>query len=935
MMSCSMWREVVIVVGVISVGFCLAANAQDVQVNSPDNNAPNFNNLTTESETYVARSGSLVVVGYNTSRQAGLVGLGAWTSLSGYAYSTNGGATFTDAGFVPAGSYTLEGDPTLAFDRGGNLYYGSLLEDNSTGASYIGVNKSTASAPAVTFGTPVVISGQFSTTGGFQDKEFLAIDNTGGTFDGRVYVGWSEFPASGNPQAMLAASSSTSPLNFSPSVEVAPSSSSIQHGVIPVVGPDGSLYVAWSTLTSYTVAASATINLVKSTDGGASFANPDPSDSNPTKTVASFTSTTGAIGTGSINIRTRSFPYLAIDNTPSGSPTRGNMYVVFQGQPESSAPPRSEIFFTSSTDGGKTWLASRNISSGSAAAIGADTTTNDNWMPSISVSPVTGHIKVLFYSRREDPANQKIRVYEAGSTDAGMTWYNDAFSAVDFTPSTGYDPLIQPTYMGDYLYAFADADGLIGAWGDTRNLCTPPPSASSPCSPAGRADQDVWSKAEADKTGVDLAITPWGYVTGVGPLWQTPDIFVVNSSNVQVNAEKGIVNNLRARIRNFGNANATGAVVRFRFAPSYAGIPDSAFELIGTVTVNVLAGGTPQMVPINWNLTNLSDTNGGMWPSPISAFDHFCVRVDIEYPSDINLSNNDAQNNFFDVTTATGPLIPIHFIFGNPLNRAANIQILAGKLPEDVRTLVKAPVIKLPTLKARTMSEAVTTSKAVLPPAIQLNPNELRVGTITLTRPPAAATQHLTHDLVVNVNSVADGKIIGGFSVLLARANVTIKPVTPGPIHAVSKQVGKSVSEPNPNPQKFELNAPILAASAHEAIVGYLGSRDIAIEMNDPQRGLVSSRAVALSHQQLLEAIPAQAQAIVPANASGRYYITIKTTPGERAGAAESSHIAISVRILVMTPQDLDSPLGGRLVPSNGSIEQTYLTGLTAQLNIR
>jgi hypothetical protein len=809
------------------------------------------------------------------------------------------------------------------------------LEDNSTGASYIGVNKSTATSPAVTFGNPVLISGQFSTAGAFEDKEFLAIDNTGGTFDGRVYVGWSEFPAIGNPQAMLAASSSTSPLSFSPSIEVAPSSSSFQHGVIPAVAPDGSVYVAWSTLTSFSVAASATINLVKSTNGGASFANPDPSDPNPTKTVASFTSTTGSIGTGSISIRTRSFPYLAIDNTPSGSPTRGNMYVVFQGQPTSSASPRSEIFFTSSTDEGKTWSAPRNISSGPAATLGADPTTNDNWMPSISVSPVTGHIKVLFYSRREDPANQKIRVYETGSTDAGMTWYNEAFSAVDFTPSTGYDPLINPTYMGDYLYAFADADGLIGAWGDTRNLCSPPPSAASPCSPSGRGDQDVWSKAEADKTGVDLAITPWGFVTGVGPTWQTPDIFVVNSSNVQVNAEKGIVNNLRARIRNLGDKNATQAVVRFRFAPFYAGIPDSAFKVIGTVKVNVPAGGTPQIVPIDWNLKNLNDTNGGIWPAPISAFDHFCLRVDIKYPSDINLSNNDAQNNFFDVTTATGPLGPIHFLFGNPLDRPANIQIVADRLPEDVRKLVKPPVIELPSLKSRFMTEAVTNGKAVLPPAIKLTSHELRVGTITLTRPPASVTQHLTHDLIVNVNSVADGKIIGGFSVLLARANVTIKPVSPGPIHTVSKQVGKPVPESKSNPQKFELNAPLSLASAHESIVAYLASRDIAIEMNDPQRGLVSSHAIALSHQQLLASIPEQARAMVPADASGRYYVSLKTTSGERQGAAEGSHIVISVRILVLTTQDLDSPLAGRLVPSNGTIEQTYLTGLNAKLNLR
>src|SRR5437899_6694978 len=116
---------------VFIAGIGRASVAQlDVQVNSQDHNAPNLDNNTTESETFVARKGALAVVGYNTSRQAGLLGSGAWTSLSGYAYSTNGGVTFTDAGFVPtSGSFILEGDPTLAFDSAGYLYYASLLED--------------------------------------------------------------------------------------------------------------------------------------------------------------------------------------------------------------------------------------------------------------------------------------------------------------------------------------------------------------------------------------------------------------------------------------------------------------------------------------------------------------------------------------------------------------------------------------------------------------------------------------------------------------------------------------------------------------------------------------------------------------------------------------------------------------------------------------
>lgn len=659
---------------------CCSALAQDVQVNSKDSNAPNLSNFTTESETSVARTGSLIVIGYNTSRQAGLVGAGAITSLSGYAYSTNGGLSFVDGGFVPAsGTFVLQGDPALAFDSAGSLYYGSLLENISPNSpcSYIGISKSTSTSPSVVFGEPVAISGPGSCSGSFEDKEFLAIDTTGGRFSSRVYVAWSEFPPEGqvgNPQALLAASTSTSPLVFGPTIALAPSASSFQHGTFPIVGPDGTVYVAWSTLTSISTAASATINLVKSTNGGSTFGN--------LATVATFTSTVGDIGSGGMSLRTRSFPYLAVDKTSPGSGTRNNLYVAFQGQPGSAASPRSEIFFTSSTDGGATWSTPRNISSGPAVTVGADTTNNDNWMPSISVLPVTGHIRVLFYSRREDALNQKIRVYEAGSNDAGQTWYNRPFSAQSFTPSVGYDPLLVANYMGDYLYALADSDALIGTWGDTRNLCSPPSGAQAPCGPSGRPDQDAWARKESES---DLAASLKEYVTGVGP---------------RLGTEK----------------NATAA--------------------------------------------------------------------------------------------------------------------------------------------------------------------ELQASTQT------------------------------------------------------SKETAKSGPPQGIPPKEFQLAVPMAPSAVHRSLVAYVASQGLSILQNDPEKRLVSSSAIPLNHDQLLQSITPSAQKLVPENAVGKYFVTFKTT-NAGTGASASAKVTVSTRILVVTSQDLDSPLGGRIVGSNGTLEQRQLSALSSTFELK
>jgi len=82
--------------------YCLlsvAGIAADVQVNPPDHNARNQDNFTTQNEPTLAVAGSLVVVGYNSTKR---MGNPVQFRVSQYAVSTDGGATFKDGGFVPA-----------------------------------------------------------------------------------------------------------------------------------------------------------------------------------------------------------------------------------------------------------------------------------------------------------------------------------------------------------------------------------------------------------------------------------------------------------------------------------------------------------------------------------------------------------------------------------------------------------------------------------------------------------------------------------------------------------------------------------------------------------------------------------------------------------------------------------------------------------------
>src|SRR2546429_622782 len=93
----------------------------NVQVNCLAQDGMSLQN--TQSETSVAVAGNKVVVGYNDS----LVCCRPVLNLSGYSVSTDGGRTFTDMGDLPnAPGVQPLGDPSVATDGAGNVYYATL-----------------------------------------------------------------------------------------------------------------------------------------------------------------------------------------------------------------------------------------------------------------------------------------------------------------------------------------------------------------------------------------------------------------------------------------------------------------------------------------------------------------------------------------------------------------------------------------------------------------------------------------------------------------------------------------------------------------------------------------------------------------------------------------------------------------------------------------
>src|SRR5262249_40576181 len=163
----------------------------NVRVNDPSLDTHQLDQ-TTQSETAIAVAGSHVAVGYNDSQQSGLF-LTAGSSITGFSYSADGGAHFTDGGAVPSAPESVNlGDPWLASNRGGDMYFSNLAVDFFNLNGDVAVAKSADGGK--TWGTPVPVFRPPFNIAYFGDKPAVATgpDPAGHSRD-NVYVAYDDF----------------------------------------------------------------------------------------------------------------------------------------------------------------------------------------------------------------------------------------------------------------------------------------------------------------------------------------------------------------------------------------------------------------------------------------------------------------------------------------------------------------------------------------------------------------------------------------------------------------------------------------------------------------------------------------------------------------------------------------------------------------------
>lgn len=344
---------------------------------------------------------------------------------AGYGYTTNGGQSWTFPGVITPG--TFRSDPVLDFDTAGNFYYNSLT---SSGSNYTcKVFKSINGGAAWDAGV--------NAKGG--DKQWMAIDRSGGVGTGNIYSSWTSNYSSCQPGFFTR--SVNGGASFQNCIEIPEN----PYWGTMTIGPDGELYVVG---TGY----SNGIVIAKSITA-----------QNPGSTVTwNFSTQVDLDGyiTGWTPINPQGILGQAnISVDCSNGPGRGNVYVLASVARNSNSDP-ADVMFAKSTDGGVIWSDPIRINTDPG-------TSRYQWFGTMSVSP-NGRIDIIWLDTREAPNNNlyKSALYYCYSEDQGVTWsINKKLSGL-FDPHLGWP---QQEKMGDYYDMESDEGGAHLAWANTLN----------------------------------------------------------------------------------------------------------------------------------------------------------------------------------------------------------------------------------------------------------------------------------------------------------------------------------------------------------------------------------------------------------------------------------------------------------------------------------
>jgi hypothetical protein len=395
---------------------------------------------------------------------------GAWNDWEfndgcGFSYSTNGGTSWAPESFVPGftaftndpdvpgiGPFGIAGDPAVAYNPHSRLFdvicqsFGSktgnqiqLLSttfDPSKANPNADVNESYGlqawRLPAVAITTGTSNGAQKGSNGKLPDHETIAVDTgTGpGHHFGRLFVGWAEFSGSGKSPIDVAYSDDDGATWHGP-VRVSDAGHQFDQDARPSIGPDGTVYVTWTSSPNEKSLKANTVMAAKSTDGGATWS-------------ASFVA------------------------APVVSPIPGVLpnsnYRVFEDawSAVDQATGKLVIGFTDQATGAANVYATHTATAGDltsfTAPVRVKPSGREQFFPWLSSAP-NGRVDMVFYDRSCNAADTKNCVTLASTSDSGSTW------GITHLTTSGFDgdrfeaclafvdpqPLCGNPFLGDYI----------------------------------------------------------------------------------------------------------------------------------------------------------------------------------------------------------------------------------------------------------------------------------------------------------------------------------------------------------------------------------------------------------------------------------------------------------------------------------------------------
>jgi len=340
---------------------------------------------------------------------------------AGWAYTTDGGATWTFPGVIEDG--TFRSDPVLLSDAEGNFYYNSLSLPGGNFVCQVFVSNNRG----MTWGSSV------NAFGG--DKSWMAVDRTGGIGHGNLYQSWNVFGSCCGSTTFNRSTDGAASFETPIDVPGMPLFGTL------AVGLSGEVFVSGAdpnTFTSFLVARSSN---ARDAMAMPSFDQLTTVDLGGEMVLGAGPNPCGLLGQSDIDV----------------DPLTGDVYLLCSVDPSGADP--LDVHFVKSTDGGATWSAPVRVND-DAPGNGAW-----QWFGTLGVAP-NGRIDVVWNDTRATGSSHLSQLFYAFSVDGGANWSPNRVLTPAWDSWVGFP---NQDKIGDYYDMVSDDAGAHLAFATTLN----------------------------------------------------------------------------------------------------------------------------------------------------------------------------------------------------------------------------------------------------------------------------------------------------------------------------------------------------------------------------------------------------------------------------------------------------------------------------------